>query len=56
MKNLIIILILAVIVGAILVYLYKAAKKRGESCIGCPYAKQCASKGKCDHREKDRNQ
>lgn len=51
MKNLIIILILAVIVGAILVYLYKA-KKRGESCIGCPYAKQCASKGKCDHRKR----
>lgn len=55
MENLIILLILAVIVGAILVYLYKA-KKRGEGCIGCPYAKQCASKGKCDHREKDRNQ
>ena len=55
MENLIIILILAVIVGGILVYLYKA-KKRGEGCIGCPYAKQCASKGKCDHRKKDPDQ
>ena len=45
MENLIIILILAVIVGAILVYLYKA-KKRGEGCIGCPYSKQCG--GKCN--------
>ena len=26
-------------------YLYKA-KKRGQTCIGCPYAKQCG--GKCN--------
>ena len=55
MENLIIILILAFIIGGILIYLYKA-KKRGESCIGCPYAKQCASKGKCDHWKKDQKQ
>ena len=52
MENLIILLILAVIVGSILVYLYKA-KKRGEGCIGCPYAKKKNKKGKCDHRKKD---
>ena len=55
MKDILVIVALVAIVIGILVYLYKA-KKRGEGCIGCPYAKQCASKGKCDHREKDRNQ
>lgn len=38
--NLIIILIVLVIVGAIVLYLYKE-KKRGVTCVGCPYAKQC---------------
>lgn len=52
MENFVIIFIVAVIVGAILVYLYKA-KKRGESCIGCPYAKQCASHGSCSHSKKN---
>ena len=23
------------------------AKKRGEKCVGCPYAKDCASHGNC---------
>lgn len=41
MKNALIILILLLIVGAISVYLYRA-KKRGEHCIGCPYAKECS--------------
>ena len=44
MKNVIIILILLIITVAIICYLVRA-KKRGETCIGCPYAKQCASKG-----------
>lgn len=44
MENIIIILILLAIVGGIVWYLYRA-KKRGEKCIGCPYAKQCG--GKC---------
>ncbi len=42
--DIIIILIIAAIVIGISVYLYKA-KKRGEACIGCPYAKQCG--GNC---------
>ena len=33
------------IVAAVSVYLYRA-KKRGETCIGCPYAKQCGG-GSC---------
>ena len=44
----IVLLILAAIIGGIVYYLYRA-KKRGESCIGCPYAKQCGSScsGQC---------
>ena len=45
MENFIIIVILLCIVSGILFYLYKA-KKRGETCIGCPYAKQCGN-GQC---------
>lgn len=45
MIDTIVILIIAGIVFAALFYLYRA-KKRGEKCIGCPYAKQCADK-KC---------
>lgn len=37
--------IVLAILGGILLYLYRA-KKRGETCIGCPYAKQCGS-GSC---------
>ena len=36
---------IVLIVGAAAFYLIRA-KKRGEKCIGCPYAKQCG--GKCD--------
>lgn len=43
MENWIIVLILVAIVAAIVVYLVRA-KKRGETCIGCPYCKQCGSK------------
>lgn len=44
MENAIIIGILVAIVIAVVVYLVKA-KQRGESCPGCPHAKQCS--GKC---------
>lgn len=44
MENILLILVLVLIVGAAVLYLYRA-KKRGEHCIGCPYAKQCG--GKC---------
>ncbi len=43
-ENAVIILILLGIVGGIVFYLLRA-RKRGERCIGCPYAKQCG--GKC---------
>lgn len=53
MKDIIIIAIVLCIVGAISLYLYKA-KKRGETCIGCPYAKKCAGKcsGGCGNTQK----
>ena len=44
-ENIIIIAILAAIIGGIILYLIRA-KKRGETCIGCPYAKQCGG-GAC---------
>lgn len=43
MVNAIAALVLLVIVAAAGGYVYKA-KKRGEKCVGCPYAKQCASR------------
>ncbi len=52
MVDIIIILILLCIVGGIVFYLYRA-KKRGETCIGCPYAKQCGGKhGGCQDKPK----
>lgn len=43
MPNVIIALILLAIAGGIIVYLIRA-KKRGEKCVGCPYAKECHKK------------
>lgn len=36
---------IVLIVGAATLYIIRA-KKRGEKCVGCPYAKSCG--GKCD--------
>ncbi len=44
MVDVIICIILAVLIGSSCMYLIKA-KKRGETCVGCPHAKQCG--GKC---------
>ncbi len=43
MADFVVILILVCIIGGIVYYLCRA-KKRGETCIGCPYAKQCGSR------------
>ncbi len=55
MENVIVVILLAAIVGGIVWYLIKS-KKRGETCIGCPYAKQCGGKcnGGCDHTKSDK--
>lgn len=48
MEDFIVISILVAIAAGIILYLIRA-KKRGEKCVGCPYAKQCGSKcsGSC---------
>ena len=43
MENVIVVLILVAIVAGITLYLIRA-KRKGEKCVGCPYAKQCGSK------------
>lgn len=48
MENIIIIAVLLCIIGGIIFYLGRA-KKRGETCIGCPYSRQCGSRrGGCE--------
>ena len=44
MENFIVAAILIAIVVGVVAFLIRA-KKRGATCIGCPYAKQCG--GKC---------
>ncbi|MBR6737100.1 MAG: FeoB-associated Cys-rich membrane protein [Clostridia bacterium] len=43
MIDVLVIAILLIITGLIIFYLVRA-KKRGETCIGCPHAKECAKK------------
>ena len=50
MENVIIIVLVAVIIVAVVISLFRA-KKRGETCIGCPYCKQCSGKGACGSAE-----
>ena len=51
MENAIIVLILAVLMVGIIWHL-AASTKRGEKCIGCPYAKQCAKNSGCDQNKR----
>ena len=53
MKDIIIILIVAVIIGLVCFYIYRA-KKKGTKCIGCPYGSSCQSKkdGSCGNGQK----
>ena len=51
MENFVIVAILLCILGGIGYYLYRA-KKRGEKCVGCPYAKQCGAAGGCRCEDK----
>jgi len=45
MTDIIAIAVIVLILGGAAFYLIRA-KKRGQKCVGCPYAKQCG--GKCD--------
>ena len=49
MKDFIVILIIALILGLVIFYIYRS-KKSGNKCIGCPYSKEC-SKCKCNENE-----
>lgn len=54
LADVVVILIIAAVVAGISIYLYRA-KKRGERCIGCPYAKQCGVGGcKCGSEHTDK--
>ena len=47
--NVILVIVLVLIVGLAALYIYKQ-KKSGAACIGCPYAKECGSKCKCNSK------
>lgn len=44
MTDFIVVVVLAVIVGAAVIYI-KKAKKSGVKCIGCPHSGSCGTKG-----------
>lgn len=44
LKNIILILVIALIIGSAVLYIHKE-KKRGVKCIGCPEG--CSCSGKC---------
>ena len=48
--------VIALIIGGAIFYIVRA-KKRGEKCVGCPYAKQCAGKcsGGCNHAKANKD-
>ena len=51
MIDAIIIIILIAIISLIVLFLVRA-KKRGEKCIGCPYARECSKKCRIQNEEK----
>ena len=46
MTDFIIILLVAMMIGAIIFYI-RAEKKKGTKCIGCPHAATCGKAGSC---------
>ncbi len=46
--NIIAIAVIVLIVGGAVFYIVRA-KKRGDKCVGCPYAKQCG--GNCSSKK-----
>lgn len=51
MENVIIVAVLLCIVTGIVFYIYKQ-KKKGHTCIGCPYAKECSKKN-CESKKEN---
>lgn len=54
MVNVIAVLVLLAVLAGAAGYVYKA-KKSGQKCVGCPYAKQCAARsGGCGCQSKSK--
>lgn len=51
MLDIFLVLLLLCIAGGIVYYLYRE-KKHGATCIGCPYARQCAKSYKVGRSKK----
>lgn len=47
---------IVLIVGAAVYYIVRA-KRRGEKCVGCPYARECGGNcsGTCGHAKADKS-
>ncbi len=50
MDNVIIFLLVLAVVGLAVWYIVNS-KKKGQKCIGCPYSKECSSKGNCNENK-----
>lgn len=46
--DIIVLLMIALVVGGAIFYII-CAKRRGQRCIGCPYAKTCSGSCSCSH-------
>ena len=46
---------IVLIVGAAAFYIIRA-KRRGEKCVGCPYAKQCGGVCSCKNEGNDKSE
>ncbi len=47
--DIIVLVIIALVIGGASFYIIRA-KKKGQKCIGCPYAKGCKSNCSCNHK------
>jgi hypothetical protein len=47
--DVVVILVIALAVGGALFYIIRA-KKKGQKCIGCPYAKNCSGNCSCNQK------
>lgn len=53
--NIIAVAVILIILGGAVFYLVRA-KKRGQKCVGCPYAKQCGGVCSCKNEGNDKSE
>ena len=53
--NVIAVAVILIIVGGAVFYLVRA-KRRGQKCVGCPYAKQCGGACSCKTEGNDKSE